>query len=408
VRQVPICPDPIFIIGSPRSGTTAFAEALGEHPGLWFSCEGLSLHRLYGGGRLEDAYAAEMLWDRWLARERVTREEFLERMGLGFNALFSSRSGGRRWIDKTPDNTPMVATLADMFPHASFLHLLRDGRRTVNSMVNCGLASRWVDDFRVACREWKQYVTIAIDFASRYPGRCLCVRIEELAADAERGFDAIYRFVGVSHAQAPIDYLRTNQINSSVRPGSTVLGRARERYDPWPTWTLQHKRIFLEEAGVAMLRYGMVGDEEMRQMEEDARDPCDESPSWTDELAQYRSGRDIAAIDRDVPRDAVLLVVGRGNERLLELDGRCGWHFPRDERGEYSGRSASSEEAIRHLEALRKQGAQYLLFPSDAYWWLEYDSQFTDHLDARYRRVGTREDGCVIYELQPPDEARTG
>ena len=50
--------------------------------------------------------------------------------------LLTRTSNGRRWIDQTPANTLVVDRLAEMFPGARFLHILRDGRRVVHSMIN--------------------------------------------------------------------------------------------------------------------------------------------------------------------------------------------------------------------------------------------------------------------------------
>ena len=68
--------------------------------------------------------------------EDVSREEFLASVGMGINALITSRSGGRRWIDHTPLYTLIVDTLAEVFPGASFIHILRDGREVVHSMLD--------------------------------------------------------------------------------------------------------------------------------------------------------------------------------------------------------------------------------------------------------------------------------
>src|SRR5207237_350186 len=74
-----------------------------------------------------------------------------------------------------------------------------------------------------------------------------------------------------------------------------------------------------------------------------------------------------------VPPGALLLAVSRGDEDLVRLDGRPGWHFPCTPEGAYASQHpVDSEEAIRHLEELRGQGADFLLFPSTAFWWLEH------------------------------------
>jgi glycosyltransferase involved in cell wall biosynthesis len=103
-----------------------------------------------------------------------------------------------------------------------------------------------------------------------------------------------------------------------------------------------------------------------------------------------------------VPDGAIAAVVSKGDKNLVELGGeRKAWHFPRNEDGVYVGyHPADSAEAISHLEELHEKGAQFLLFPGTALWWLEHYGEFREHLDSRYRRVWN-EEACVIYELAP-------
>jgi hypothetical protein len=100
-----------------------------------------------------------------------------------------------------------------------------------------------------------------------------------------------------------------------------------------------------------------------------------------------------------VPAGATVLVASRGDDELLELDGKTGWHFPRGEDGSWSGYyPADSAEAIAHLERLRALGAEYLLFPNTALWWLEHYGGLREHLEDRYRVVAREESGA-IYDL---------
>jgi hypothetical protein len=93
-------------------------------------------------------------------------------------------------------------------------------------------------------------------------------------------------------------------------------------------------------------------------------------------------------------------VVSKGDDDLLKLDGRRGWHFLQNEKGEYAGYyPADSAEAIARLEALREKGAEFLLFPATALWWLEHYTEFKRHLQSRYSEVVCQEDVCLIYAL---------
>ena len=99
-----------------------------------------------------------------------------------------------------------------------------------------------------------------------------------------------------------------------------------------------------------------------------------------------------------LPGDAHVLVVTRGDSQLLDFD-REAAHFPQDESGRWAGyHPASSEEAIDHLEALREAGADHLMFPSTATWWLDHYDAFAAHLDRQYT-VRHRDEDCIIYEL---------
>jgi SAM-dependent methyltransferase len=108
--------------------------------------------------------------------------------------------------------------------------------------------------------------------------------------------------------------------------------------------------------------------------------------------------KDVA--QRTLPKDATVVVVSRGDDRLLQFDGTQGWHFPRDEHGRYPGHHPpDSATAIEHLEELRAQGADYFLIPASAFWWLEHYEQFAAHLANSYPVVVKLDDTCFIFRL---------
>lgn len=102
-----------------------------------------------------------------------------------------------------------------------------------------------------------------------------------------------------------------------------------------------------------------------------------------------------------VPADAIVLVISKGDDDLLALGGRTGWHFPRDAAGAYPGYApASSAAAIVQLEAQRSNEAGFLVIPQTAFWWLDHYLEFKTHLERQYRRVLQREDACIIFDLR--------
>ncbi len=104
-----------------------------------------------------------------------------------------------------------------------------------------------------------------------------------------------------------------------------------------------------------------------------------------------------------VPAGAKVLVVSKGDDELLRLDGRVGAHFPQVEGGVYAGHHpADSTEAIAELEQQRSGGAEFLVIPRTSLWWLDHYGEFREHLGSSYRQVARRDDACVIFALSSP------
>jgi GT2 family glycosyltransferase len=106
-----------------------------------------------------------------------------------------------------------------------------------------------------------------------------------------------------------------------------------------------------------------------------------------------------------LPADATVVVISKGDDELLEMDGRRAWHFPRDEAGRYANvYPADSAAAIAHLETLRAAGATHLLIPKPAFWWLEHYSGFRDHLSRACGPAAREDDICMIFRFNPEQD----
>ncbi len=119
---------------------------------------------------------------------------------------------------------------------------------------------------------------------------------------------------------------------------------------------------------------------------------------YRDLLKQIRYATNTA-----LPPNAKVLVISKGDDELLELNGRQAGHFPQGEDGGYAGyHPADSAEAIAHLKELQANGSEYLVFPNTAFWWLDYYTEFHQYLNAHHRRVWENEH-CIIYQLTEPE-----
>jgi glycosyltransferase involved in cell wall biosynthesis len=101
-----------------------------------------------------------------------------------------------------------------------------------------------------------------------------------------------------------------------------------------------------------------------------------------------------------LPAGACAAVISKGDDALLKLEGVSASHFPCTSDGAYAGyHPADSAAAIASLEARRAAGTQFLVVPRTSFWWLEYYTQFREHLERHYELVAPEEDTCLIFDL---------
>jgi len=139
---------PIFIVCSPRSGSSLFFETLAQSPSLWTVggeshaiIESIaSLHpaqRRHHSNRLEASDATPGVVDKL---ERAFLRELRNRDGR----RPPKGATGLRMLEKTPKNALRVPFLAEVFPDARFVYLYRDMRDTISSMLDAWRSGKFV------------------------------------------------------------------------------------------------------------------------------------------------------------------------------------------------------------------------------------------------------------------------
>lgn len=135
---------PIFIVSTPRSGSTLLFETLAQSPGL-FSISGES-HFLIEG--LSALSLATRGWEsnRLTASDAVPK--VIEQLASRFYAALRDRDGRPadgpvRMLEKTPKNALRVQFFAKAWPDSRFVYLYRDPHETLSSMIEAWLSGRF-------------------------------------------------------------------------------------------------------------------------------------------------------------------------------------------------------------------------------------------------------------------------
>ena len=244
--------DPVFVLGSPRSGTSLMCRLLLDHLGVNFGTESQFIirhyKRLHRYGDLRDDRRL-----RWLFEE-IARERFFKRtrrnFGFAFDvdralrsigsrtyagvlsAIFEQFACGKgltRWGDKTPEYSKHLPVLRELFPTAQYVHVVRDGRDVALSAFKTGFGPKNAYEAAVA---WSQCVQTITAFGAALPAEhFVTVRYEDLLRDPVAELRRLGIFLGIANHDALLETitatLRT-QVRSDNAGKSSRLLSARE------------------------------------------------------------------------------------------------------------------------------------------------------------------------------------
>jgi hypothetical protein len=207
-------PSPVFIVGMNGSGTTMLADSLGKHPDLYmFPAEAKIISyfmhnkHLYGDlatfdsrRRLADDIGRTKSFWRINGKTPLVLEDFqLNEPGFDgvIHAIFdelASRESKQRWGEKTPMNLQHIVALAEAFPSAQFVHIIRDGREVAQSFHR-----RWRYHPQRTIYRWKKLVALGREQGYRLDSkRYLEVNYEKLTGNPESEMRRVCNFLNLS------------------------------------------------------------------------------------------------------------------------------------------------------------------------------------------------------------------
>ena len=208
--------DPIFIVGAPRSGTSLLRVILNRHPSIGLCDETYFFYYVYtrrdAFGDLSNPANRRHLIDRYLATRRIQRldsdlqalTEGLMKEGGSYRSffitlmrLYAAARGKVRYGEKTPQHALFAETLCEWYPKGKLIHLVRDPRDVVGSL----LRMPWASNHAAAnARIWSDCVQNAERCRQR--DNYILVRYEDLVSDPHAELMRVCAFIGEEYCSA--------------------------------------------------------------------------------------------------------------------------------------------------------------------------------------------------------------
>ena len=197
----PDVPQPIFILGFPRSGTTLVEQTLSAHPRIAAGDELPLIHEITA--IMPRMLASplgypEALAELWMGDQREglnnLRDYYLQKA----EQLGVLRPGATRFTDKMPLNETHLGLIALLFPDAPLIHVLR---HPLDIMVSAfsnqfthGLFCAYA--LETAALHYVRVMDLVQHYLGEMNLRYLPIRYEDIVADQESSVRAILTFIG--------------------------------------------------------------------------------------------------------------------------------------------------------------------------------------------------------------------
>jgi GT2 family glycosyltransferase len=374
-----------------------FPNEMVQHAGVVICQDGLPRHLYAGFPGDHPAVSRSRRFQAVTAACMLVRREVFEEAG-GFDSAFRN----------SLEDADLCLRLGERghevhYCHESVLyHLESVSRRKRSSEVEQNIRlfrSRWGDRIRPDELDYyRDDGLLRFHYGETYPLR-IEVSPEVATIESDGRVDERERLLDASSRQ--VLSLLKETVRLTVRIAGMDLGNARDEAtsppgSPQSRTTVPQHRELLDRAREIELEIAEL------QAEVAAGENEGETPGPASYL-QYRSLleklRETARAA--LPTEATVVVISKGDDELLDLGVRQAWHFPQDEHGGYAGHYPdSSTAAIDQLEGLRSRGAEYLLVPATANWWLDGYPEFGQHLRSNYPLVVDEREVCAIFSLE--------
>jgi tetratricopeptide (TPR) repeat protein len=207
----PDAPQPIFILGFPRSGTTLVEQTLSAHPRIAAGDELPLIHEITA--IMPRMFASplgypEALAELWMGDQREGLDNLRDYYLQKVRQMGVLRNGATRFTDKMPLNETHLGLIALLFPEAPLIHVLR---HPLDVMVSAysnqfthGLFCAYA--LETAALHYVRVMDLVQHYRAEMTLHYLPVRYEDIVADQETSVGAMLTFIGEDFDKACLTF----------------------------------------------------------------------------------------------------------------------------------------------------------------------------------------------------------
>jgi tetratricopeptide (TPR) repeat protein len=247
-------PDPIFIVGLPRSGSTLIEQILASHSQVEGTQELHDIERLSlelqgprpdEHGRRYPNVLTELspgefrgLGERYIADTRAYRKD---KANMGQPGTVRTKTARPFFTDKMPDNFRHIGLIHLMLPHAKIIDVRREPMACCFSNLKQLFANgqEFTYSIESVARYYRTYLDLMQHWDEVLPGRVLRVCYEDLVGNLEGNVRRILEFCGLEFEPRCLEFYKTGRSVSTASSEQVRRPISREgisqwrHYEPW-------------------------------------------------------------------------------------------------------------------------------------------------------------------------------
>jgi tetratricopeptide (TPR) repeat protein len=204
-------PQPLFILGFPRSGTTLVEQTLSAHPRIVAGDELPFVNEITAAMvRVLNSPMTypEALAELWMGDRREGLDELRDYYLAGVRRLGILEPGAAWFTDKMPLNEMHLGLIALMFPRSPIIHVLRHPLDVVLSVFSNHLTHGFYCSFALetAARHYALVMELVEHYRGQMTLRYLPIRYEDIVADQEGSTRRMLDFIGEEFDERCIEF----------------------------------------------------------------------------------------------------------------------------------------------------------------------------------------------------------